>query len=372
MATSIPPSTNIQNISENALDDNTMFIPTMLANKPTIPKQFFWPKSETAPATGILDAPIIDLQGILTGDASSIKKQVDALRVACETHGFFLVVNHGIDTNILNETLDRAAEFFTMPLETKLNIVQKKGSMSGYSGAHSERFSDKLPWKECLSFKSGGSIEEFMGSSLGKEFEPMGLVYQNYSEAMKKLTLSIMELLGLSLDVGKDYYREFFQDCGYIMRCNYYPRCPEPELTQGTGAHSDTVALTILQQEEVEGLEVFTGGAWQSILPVPGSLVVNIGDTFMAMTNDIYKSCVHRAVVNRHSSRRSIAFFVIPRGNKVVRAHDSLIGPNGKRLYPDFTWSELEEFTQKYHRVDENTLKCFAQRLRLLGSSSSE
>ena len=109
------------------------------------------------------------------------------------------------------------------------------------------------------------------------------LVYQKYSEAMKKLTLSIMELLGLSLDVGKDYYRDFFQDCGYIMRCNYYPRCPEPELTQGTGAHSDTVALTILQQEEVEGLEVFTGGAWQSILPVPGSLIINIRDTFMVL-----------------------------------------------------------------------------------------
>jgi 2OG-Fe(II) oxygenase superfamily len=101
---------------------------------------------------------------------------------------------------------------------------------------------------------------------------------------MKKLSLSIMELLGLSLGVGRDYYRDFFQDCGYIMRTNYYPRCPEPELTQGTGPHSDTVALTILQQEEaLEGLEVFTGGVWQSILPVPGSLVVNIGDTFMVL-----------------------------------------------------------------------------------------
>lgn len=106
-------------------------------------------------------------------------------------------------------------------------------------------------------------------------------MYQKYSEAMNKLTMSIMELLGVSLGVGKDHYRDFFQDCGYIMRLNYYPRCPEPELTQGTGPHSDTVALTILQQEEVEGLEVFTGGSWQSILPVPGSLVINIGDTFM-------------------------------------------------------------------------------------------
>jgi gibberellin-44 dioxygenase len=107
------------------------------------------------------------------------------------------------------------------------------------------------------------------------------LLYEKYSEAMKKLTLSIMELLGPSLGIGKDYYRDFFQDCEYITRCNYYPRCPQPELTQGTGPHTDPIALTILHQEEEEGLEVFTGGKWQSVPPVPGAFVVNIGDTFM-------------------------------------------------------------------------------------------
>ncbi|KAJ4821473.1 Gibberellin 20 oxidase 2 [Rhynchospora pubera] len=371
MATSFLTTGENNSISKDALHGNTIFMPTMLANRPTIPEQFLWPKSDIAPATGILDAPVIDLQLALTGDASSVKEQVDALCAACKTHGFFLVVNHGIDPQILNEALERAEEIFVMPLETKLKIMQKKGSMWGYSGAHSERFSAKLPWKECLSFKSDGSVMEHLGSSLGKEFEPVGLMYEKYSEAMKNLTLSIMELLGLSLGIGKDYYRDFFQDCDHITRCNYYPPCPQPELTQGTGPHSDPVALTILhQQDKEEGLEVFTGGKWQSLPPVPGALVVNIGDTFMAMTNDIYKSCVHRAVVNQHSSRESIAFFVCPQRNKVIRAHDSLIGPNGKRLYPDFTWSQLEAFTQKSCRADDKTIKNFAQHLS--ESSSAE
>jgi gibberellin-44 dioxygenase len=78
------------------------------------------------------------------------------------------------------------------------------------------------------------------------------LLYEKYSEAMKKLTLSIMELLGPSLGIGKDYYRDFFQDCEYITRCNYYPCCTQPELTQGTGPHTDPVALTIPHQEEEE------------------------------------------------------------------------------------------------------------------------
>ncbi|XP_078169202.1 gibberellin 20 oxidase 1-A-like [Carex rostrata] len=174
MATSSMSTSKIQNISKDVPHDNTIFIPTMLANKPTIPEQFFWPKSETVPATGILNAPKIDLQVVLTGDASSVKVQTNALRAACETHGFFLVINHGIDTQILNEALALSEQFFAMPLETKLKAMQKKNNMWGYSGAHSERFSANLPWKECLSFRSDGSIAEHLRSSLGKEFEPMG------------------------------------------------------------------------------------------------------------------------------------------------------------------------------------------------------
>jgi gibberellin-44 dioxygenase len=157
-----------ENISRDALHGNTIFIPTMRAIE-----QILLPKADIVPAIGILNAPKSDLQGILTGNTSSIKEQVGTLHAACQTHGFFLVVNHGIDRKILNEELKLSKEFFTLPVETKLQIMQKKGSMWGYSGAHSDRFSTKLPWKECLSFRSDGSIVEHLGSSLGKEFEPM-------------------------------------------------------------------------------------------------------------------------------------------------------------------------------------------------------
>jgi gibberellin-44 dioxygenase len=115
-----------ENISRDALHGNTIFIPTMLLNKSTIPEQFLLPKADIVPAIGILDAPKIDLQGILTGDTSSIKEQVGTLRAACQTHGFFLVVNHDIDRKILNEALKHSKEFFTLPVETKLQIMQKK------------------------------------------------------------------------------------------------------------------------------------------------------------------------------------------------------------------------------------------------------
>lgn len=110
-------------------------------------------------------------------------------------------------------------------------------------------------------------------------------VYQRYCEEMKELSLTIMELLELSLGVERGYYREFFEDSRSIMRCNYYPPCPEPERTLGTGPHCDPTALTILLQDDVGGLEVLVDGEWRPVRPVPGALVINIGDTFMVSTS---------------------------------------------------------------------------------------
>lgn len=106
-------------------------------------------------------------------------------------------------------------------------------------------------------------------------------VYQEYCEAMSSLSLKIMELLGLSLGVNRDYFRDFFGENDSIMRLNYYPPCQKPDLTLGTGPHCDPTSLTILHQDHINGLQVFVENQWRSIRPNPKAFVVNIGDTFM-------------------------------------------------------------------------------------------
>lgn len=102
---------------------------------------------------------------------------------------------------------------------------------------------------------------------------------------MEEASLAIMEVLGMSLGLGRGYYRDYFADGSSIMRCNYYPRCPEPDRTLGTGPHCDPSALTILLQDgDVDGLQVLVDGAWRFVRPKTGELVVNIGDTFMVRT----------------------------------------------------------------------------------------
>nr|CAD1842045.1 unnamed protein product [Ananas comosus var. bracteatus] len=369
-----------------------IFDSSVLRAQTSIPAQFVWPEDERVRSVDELDAPLIDLRSFFSTDAAATRAAADAIRAACTSHGFFQVVNHGVDASLCRDALRCAAEFFRLPLVAKLRAQQRPGSLWGFSGAHADRFAAKLPWKECVSFHSDASAVDYLASTLGNDFQPMGLVCERYSEAMKKLTLSIMELLGVSLGLEREqrYYREFFEDMEYIMRCNYYPPCPEPDLAQGTGPHRDPVAVTILaQDDDVEGLEVFAGGTWRSIRPIPalswstlGTLscmsFVHLSHTltnksdFVALSNGIYKSCLHRAVVNRVHERRSIAFFVCPRGDKVVRAPEELVGPgHGPREYPDFTWAELVGFTQSRHRVDQKTLQCFVHHLQSTPESSA-
>lgn len=101
---------------------------------------------------------------------------------------------------------------------------------------------------------------------------------------MKKLSGVIFELLAMSLEVEDGlHYKKYFEDGESIMRCNYYPpwKASTTGLALGTGPHCDPTSLTILHQDQVGGLQVFTDNTWQSVRPIPDALVINIGDTFM-------------------------------------------------------------------------------------------
>ncbi|KAL5227321.1 hypothetical protein ABZP36_015586 [Zizania latifolia] len=351
-----PPAPGIDAPREAAVCD--------LRKEPKIPEPFVWPNADARPASADeLDVPVVDVRVLRNGDAAGLRRAAAQVAAACATHGFFQVSGHGVDAALALAALDGASDFFRLPLADKRRARRVPGTVSGYTSAHADRFASKLPWKETLSFGFHDRgvtpvVADYITSTLGPDFEPMGRVYQKYCEEMKELSLTIMELLELSLGVERGYYREFFADSSSIMRCNYYPPCPEPERTLGTGPHCDPTALTILLQDDVGGLEVLVDGDWRPVRPVPGAMVINIGDTFMALSNGRYKSCLHRAVVNQRQERRSLAFFLCPREDRVVRPPPSAATP---RHYPDFTWADLMRFTQRHYRADTRTLDAFTR-----------
>ncbi|XP_027118817.1 gibberellin 20 oxidase 1-D-like [Coffea arabica] len=363
---SLSPTTNETKGEQKSL----VFDAPFLQNQSDIPHEFIWPDEEKPclEPPPMLHVPCIDLNGFLSGDPVAVSTTTKLVKQACLEHGFFLVVNHGMDLQLLKAAHKCLDFFFDRPLQEKQRVQRKLGDHCGYASSFTNRFSSKLPWKETLSFRycADGQqalniVESYFLNGMGEDFRESGKVFQKYSEAMSSLSLKIMELLGTSLGVKAKHFREFFAGNDSIMRLNYYPACQKPDLTLGTGPHTDPTSLTILHQDHVGGLEVYVNGKWHSVPPDPEAFVVNIGDTFMALSNGIYKSCLHRAIVNSRTPRKSIAFFLCPKMDKVVSPPEELVSSDNPRMFPDFTWSELLEFTQKHYRADMKTLDAFAK-----------
>ncbi|CAL5078520.1 unnamed protein product [Urochloa decumbens] len=360
-----------------------VFDAEVMCREERIPAQFVWPAEERPAAAGgggggveEMEIPVVDLAAFLNGGVGELPA---GLAEACERHGFFQVVGHGVDPALIAEAYRCCDAFYARPLAEKQRAARRPGESYGYASSFTGRFNSKLPWKETLSFhcpgaaaapgkkmSSGGrAVADYIVGVLGEDYRHMGEVYQEYCDEMTRLALDVTEVLAATLGLAdRGELRGFFAGGDSTMRLNYYPPCRQPHLTLGTGPHRDPTSLTLLHQDGVGGLQVRDadgGGEWRAVRPRADAFVVNIGDTFAALTGGRHASCLHRAVVSGGAARRSLTFFLNPQLDRVVRPPEALLlaGGGPPRAYPDFTWREFLEFTQRHYRSDESTLDAF-------------
>jgi isopenicillin N synthase-like dioxygenase len=95
---------------------------------------------------------------------------------------------------------------------------------------------------------------------------------------LRTLCLKLLAAISEALGLDSDYLNRVFGNHDQLMGINYYPPCPNPDLTIGIAGHSDSGAITILMQGDVSGLQVLKNGRWVAVEPIPNAFVVNLGD----------------------------------------------------------------------------------------------
>ncbi|XP_010465206.1 PREDICTED: feruloyl CoA ortho-hydroxylase 1 [Camelina sativa] len=288
--------------------------------------------------------PVIDMSN---PDESKV---AEAVCDAAENWGFFQVVNHGVPLEVLDDVKAATHRFFNLPVEEKSKFT-KENSLSStvrFGTSFSPLAEKALEWKDYLSlfYVSEAEAEQFWPDVCRNET----LEYMNKS---KKMVRKLLEYLGKNLNVKElDETKESLFMGSIRINLNYYPICPNPDLTVGVGRHSDVSSLTILLQDQIGGLHVrsLASGNWVHVPPVPNSFVINIGDAMQILSNGRYKSVEHRVLANGYNNRISVPIFVNPKPESVIGPLPEVIANGEEPIYRDVVYSDyVKYFFRKAH-----------------------
>ncbi|KAJ0980309.1 hypothetical protein J5N97_008564 [Dioscorea zingiberensis] len=317
--------------------------------------QAFIQDAEHRPKPTISDAggiPVIDLSPILRYPIPSdpadpvpdeLSDLIAEIGAACQDWGFFQVVNHGVELELLERVQAAAREFFALPVEEKRRVKRDDVNPLGYYDTeHTKNVRD---WKEVFDFILTESESDLLQlKNQWPEYPPeLREACEEYVEGVKELAYKLLELIALSLNLPAKRFNGFFEDSTSFVRLNHYNPCPSPDLVLGVGRHKDGGALTVLSQDEVGGLDVKrkADGEWVRVKPRPNSYIINVGDIIQVWSNDKYESVEHRVSVNSEKERFSIPFFFNPAASTNLKPLDELVSEENPARYEEYNWGEF-------------------------------
>lgn len=281
-----------------------------------------------------MSLPIIDL----ADSAASPERHaatVDLIARNARDLGFFYVVGHGIPAALVDGQLAWAERFFALPDAAKQaidfrNLPVPRGfepmALQTLQAGMQPDQKEAFAYGRDPTAKPGAAFEgpnQWPAPAAAFDAAAFRTQMEAYRDAVHGLGLRLTSLLGKAMGLAPDHFGDAMADPSIMVRLLHYP--PQPAGTPadrlGCGAHTDWGLITILLQDDCGGLEIETPGGWISATPVPGAMIVNLGDIVERMTGGGLASNVHR-VLNRTPERHrySVATFFNPPGYYEVAA----------------------------------------------------
>jgi isopenicillin N synthase-like dioxygenase len=296
--------------------------------------------------------PAIDIAGLWSAKPASRESVGRKIRQAAIETGFFYISGHQLPDDLVAATFREARLFFDQPIEAKRQVDHSLSPCRrGYDALRELPADAGAPpdLKESFSIGPELSVDDPRvvagrldhGPNLWPEALPaFRPTVTGYLAAMQAVGCRLLGGIALSLGLAEDHFATFCREPIATLRLLHYPPQPQNALPgeKGAGAHTDWHALTILLQDDVGGLQLYDRRfGWVPAPPVPGTLIVNIGDMLSRWTNDLFRSTVHRVINASSRERYSIPFFLGGNPDQPIEALPGCYGPDNPPRYPATT-----------------------------------
>ncbi|OMO69332.1 Oxoglutarate/iron-dependent dioxygenase [Corchorus olitorius] len=235
-------------------------------------------------------------------------------------------------------------ELFDLPLQTKQLCVSDK-PLRGHVlrvGLNSERI-----------LIDDANVAESIEQHLTNILWPQGnsnfsKTLFSFSEIASGLEKKIRRMILESFGVEK-YADELIDSTNYKLRLIKYEgqtNSQSNEPTLRARAHYDPNMVTLLYQNEINGLEIQTKhGEWISVKPSPDSFIVMTGESLSVWLNGRLPSPNHRVMmVTENKARYCAGLFAAPKGGYQVKIPEELVDEQNPLMFKPFDFEEFLEF----------------------------
>eukprot|EP01037_Dinobryon_pediforme_P019272 gene19272-19666_t len=276
--------------------------------------------------------PFVDLARFSAG-SSDRADFIRDLRRILHDHGFFYLIGHGVDPQLIADVVAASKLFFALPEAEKLKVAMVNSPhFRGYNRAGLEYTRGKQDWREQLDVNTEGTAvalgpdtppwARLIGPNQWPEALPeLKPLVLRYQAEVTRVGIEVLKAIAVALGQPATVFEDLYTPLpSQLLKLIRYPGRDVAASDQGVGAHKDGGLVTVLLQDTEPGLRVRTEeGVWIDAPPVPGTFVINTGELLELATNGFVRADVHDVVAPPPGVERfSIAFFLSARYDATV------------------------------------------------------
>ncbi|XP_024980448.1 probable 2-oxoglutarate-dependent dioxygenase AOP1 [Cynara cardunculus var. scolymus] len=275
-----------------------------------------------------------------------------------QKYGCFQASMDGVPPELHKSVYGAMKNLFDLPLEMKAKNVSTH-MFNGYIGN-----STPLPLYESMGIDEPcdyQEVENFINLMLPQGNPQVCNDIHIYSKKLTEMERMVKKMVFESFDLGK-HLNEHMELTRYVLKLMKY-RAPEPNETNlGLHAHADSGIMTVLHQNEVEGLEIQMEDEeeWLKVKLSPNSFIVMAGETLRVWLNGRLHAPLHRVVLKGNTNRFSLALFALPKTGYTLKAIEEMVDEEHPLLFKPFDYEDFMKFLFTSRRpIDKFAVKVY-------------